>query len=449
MGWYAKCSVGVFVLALFFWPLLMLPAPAAPKAPPPGTGKIDHVIWIIQENHSFDNYFGTFPGADGIPPSTCLPKLPGSRACVKPFHMPITQPACDLSHFWNAAHAAYDNGRMDGFVWAEGSPNTMGYYDDRDIPNYWTYARRYTLCDRFFSSFLGPSTQNHFYTVAAQDGGMILMCWTLKQCRELLDDHDDYFSFASMVKLFNETHLSWKYYSETVPYAPGQVRKPTDNSDNSHPDPKEFRAWNPLPGFKEVRTNPASMARLVPLTQYYKDLKGGTLPSVSWITPAFRDSEHPPAPIDQGMWYVTRVVNALMQSPYWKNSVIFLTWDDYGGFYDHVQPPVVDSLGYGPRVPMIVISPYAKQGYISHTTHDFCSVLKFIEERWGLGHLTARDDQADDMHEVFDFGQPPNAPTVIAVPAHLKERDLKDTCMSQSSVPLVGPFDHSPNHTHN
>ena len=120
----------------------------------PGIGKIKHVIWIIQENHSFDNYFGTFPGANGIPPETALPKRPGGKPCVEPFHMPQGEPLVDLEHSWESAHACYDNGRMDGFVWAEGTPYTMGYYDSTDIPNYWQYAHAYTLCDRYFSSRL-------------------------------------------------------------------------------------------------------------------------------------------------------------------------------------------------------------------------------------------------------------------------------------------------------
>ena len=124
---------------------------SAGLAPSPGMEKIQHVIFILQENRSFDNYFGTFPGADGFPPSTCLPKLPGSSECVAPFHMPKGEPIWDLDHGWESEHAAYDNGRMDAFVWVHGTPYTMAYYDERDIPNYWAYARRFTLCDRFLS----------------------------------------------------------------------------------------------------------------------------------------------------------------------------------------------------------------------------------------------------------------------------------------------------------
>lgn len=412
------------LLILTFFAASSSLAQTVPTAmPPAGIDKIHHLIWIIQENHSFDNYFGTFPGADTIPPGTCLPEMPGSRRCVKPFHYSSANlPICDIPHVWEVAHAAYDNGRMDGFVWAEGTPLTMGYYDQRDIPNYWAYARHYTLCDRYFSSFMGPSLQNHLYTVAAQDGGLTHMPHTLKEVEKDLDDPDG-FSFASMVDLFNKTHLDWKYYNETKPLPLG-VSRDAGINDQFYPDPKRFWIWNPLPGFKAVRDNPADMARLVDLKQYFTDLKHGTLPQVAWIVPDTEDSEHPPEPVAQGMWHVTRVINALMQSAYWKDSVIILTWDDYGGFYDHVEPPDVDAYGYGPRVPTIVLSPYAKPGFISHQTYDFTSVLKFIEERWGLTHLTARDHYALDMRDCFDFGQEPNPPLVIPVPSHVMERNV-------------------------
>ncbi len=386
----------------------MQPASHAPE----GITKIRHVIWIIQENRSFDNYFGTFPGADGIPPSTCLPKLPGSKECVAPFHFEGPLPL-DLGHEWESARAAYDNGKMDGFVWAEGSPYTMGYYDERDIPNYWKYARDFTLCDRFFSSLMGDSLPNHLYTVAAQNGGLYKSVGTIQAVKYFLDDPDA-FSFASMVDLFAKASVSWKYFVETLPEPSGQPFQ--DLHRLYYPNPKDFTLWNPLPGFKAVRDDPSRMANLVDLKEYFRALQEGTLPQVSWIVPDFQDSEHPMQPPVQGMWYVTKLVNALMESPYWKDSVIFLTWDDYGGFYDHVPPPEVDVYGYGPRVPMIVISPFAKRGHISHYTYDFTSVLKFIEERWGMPHLTARDHRANDMRDCFDFDQTSYPPVVISIP---------------------------------
>jgi phospholipase C len=187
--------------------------PSPRRDAPLGIEKIHHIIWIIQENHSFDNYFGTFPGASGFRPGTCLPVLPGSNRCIQPFHM-ARMPVCDLHHNWNAAHAAWDNGRMDGFVWAEGTPYTMGYMDQRDIPNYWAYARHYVLADRFFSSLTGPSLPNHVYTVAATSGGLITNVCSkhheIAELKSVMDDPDG-FSFASMATSLAKNHISWKY----------------------------------------------------------------------------------------------------------------------------------------------------------------------------------------------------------------------------------------------
>ncbi|MFP5207769.1 MAG: phospholipase C [Acidobacteriota bacterium] len=410
------------------------PAPATASA---GMNKIQHIIWIIQENRSFDNYFGTYPGADGFPPGTCLPVMPGSSRCIKPFHLKPPMPACDLSHSWDAAHASYDHGAMDGFVWAEGSAYTMEYLDGSDIPAYWDYARHFTLADRFFSSLNGPSMPNHVYTVAAQSGGLTdNVCnqdHELEQLKKVMDDPDG-FSFSSVVNRLASEGVSWKYYVETT----GSPLKISDPCHVKDPAPTQLGLWNPLPGFKSIRDNPDLMSRLVNETQFYSDLKNGTLPQVSWLIPDFQDSEHPPEPIDQGMWRVTKLINALMNSSYWKNSVVFLTWDDYGGFYDHVPPPEVDAFGYGPRVPLIVISPYAKPGYITSQPGDFTSILRFMEERFHLQHLTARDHRASDMSDAFDFDQKPLDPLVIPIPAYPPSHYRQYNCTYQPSVP-IGP----------
>ena len=407
------------------------------QAPPSGIKAINHVIWIIQENRSFDNYFGTYPGADGIPPGTCVPVLPGSSDCVKPFHMPNGQPAYDLVHDWETIHAAYNHGRMDGFVWAEGTNLTMGYYDERDIPNYWNYARHFTLCDRFFSSQMGYSLPNHTYTVAGQSGGLIVNVPNLKALQEAMDDPDG-FSFASVVDLMSTSQVSWKYYVEAQPVPEGVPMTLSETGLRlAFPNPQQFSLWNPLPGFKKIRDNPAQMAHLADLKDYFRDLRERTLPAVSWIIPDYQDSEHPIASPQDGMWYVTKLVNALMESPYWRDSVIFLTWDDYGGFYDHVAPPEIDAYGLGPRVPMLVICPFARPNYVSHYAYEFCSVLKFIEERWGLRHLTARDHWANDMRDCFDFNQQPNPALIIPIPPNLPpSRPILDYAAYPPSVPL-------------
>jgi phospholipase C len=370
-----------------------------------GIDKIQHVIWISQENRSFDSYFGTYPGADGFPEGTCLPLRPGSKRCIKPFHQKLQSLPCDMSHEWPVAHAGYDNGRMDGFVWAEGTANTAGYYDARDIPNYWDYARRFTLSDHFFSSLNGPSLPNHVYMVAAQSGGLVVNVNSVKKLEKALDDPDG-FSFASIVTRFKNADISWKYYVDTT-----GIKNPKRKSEQ----PKQFTLWNPLPGFKKIRDNPALMAHMVDQSQFYRDLQEGTLPAVSYLIPTYLDSEHPVATPRRGMWYVTQLIDAVMKSPYWKNSAIFVTWDDYGGFYDHVPPPQIDAFGLGPRVPALVISPYARPGYIDRNVYEFSSILKFIETRWHLNHLTARDDHAKPMLAAFDFDQKPLAPYVIPV----------------------------------
>ncbi len=408
-----------------------------------------HFVYIIQENHSFDNYFGTFPGAKGISKAVRLAFRPGGKPRIAPFHLRTTALPHDLNHSWQAAHTAYDGGKMDGFLWAEwpralhfywhgtvprpnpalvhphttarrrrgrrvprqreaerfgyfrdrlartpprGRPpqwvlNTMGYYNWRDIPNYWEYAHRFTLCDDFFSSLMGPSEPNHLYTVAAQSGGMV------NNPPPGIAGQADVYSFPTMVQLLEHAHVSWKYYDELKPH--------------------HHTLWNPLPGFVEFRQKPRLMAHLVHLGQFYTDIHDHKLPAVSWIVPDPFNSEHPPNDTVQGMWHVTHLINALMESPYWNDTVIILTWDDFGGFYDHVPPPKVDRYGYGPRVPTIILSPYVRPGFICHTYFDFTSPLKLIEVRYGLPALTQRDAHANDMLGCFNFKQNRLPPLVI------------------------------------
>lgn len=426
---------------------------------------VKHFIYIIQENITFDHYFGTFPGADGIPKDLKLSYQPGGEKVYAPFHLSATSIPHDLNHSWQAAHVAYDGGKMDGFIRSEwplalsyywqgplptvnpedifpldddpemvkrdldlanygrgnkarrtnageaaavaagelprrhlsapppGPPpawvtNTMSYYDWHEIPNYWEYARRYTLCDAFFSSLAGPSEPNHLYTVAAKSGGLV------NNPGRGIGGEDGVYSFPTLAELLQNSRHSWKYYDEKK-------------------NPKAHSLWNPLPGFKNFASSPALMSHLVSLNEFYEDAKADRLPEVCWIVPTAADSEHPPADSARGMWHVTGLVNAVMQSPAWKDTVIIVTWDDFGGFYDHVPPPQVDKYGYGPRVPALVISPWSKPGYISHVHYDFTSPLKLIEDHFGLEPLADRDRAADNMLDCFNFQQKPNAPEVL------------------------------------
>lgn len=355
----------------------------APTTPAQTPGRIDHIIFLIQENHSFDAYFGTYPGAEGLPPGIKLPMTPGAPPTVAPFHRttPLTH---DMDHFYKTCLKAIDGGKMDNFIPAEQSVDTMGYYDGSDIPNYWAYAQHFTLCDHFFSSLAGPSLPNHLYMVAAQSGGVV---------ENLKDPPTGGFNFPTLAELLVNYQVPWKYYVGA--------------------DPLLFHLWNPLAGFKTFMSSQDLRSHLVSSDQYFQDLRGGTLPAVSWIVPNFTESDHPPADVQLGMWYTTDMINALMKSPYWQNTALVLTWDDYGGFFDHVAPQKLDQYGLGPRVPTIIISPYAHANSIDHTPYEFCSVLRFIESRFKVPPLTARDTQANDLGLSLDLGQKPLAPFVI------------------------------------
>jgi len=424
---------------------------------------INHIVYIIQENITFDHYFGTYPGADGIPGDLKLALRPGDKPEVAPFHLNKTSLPHDLNHSWQAALEAYDGGKMDGFLWAEwpralryywqgevpdinpgevqpvsglseaGAPlfdpntrdgqlsgkkpksapagrppdwvlNTVSYYDYHEIPNYWEYARRYTLCDRFFSSLTGPSEPNHLYTVAAQSGGLV------NNPGPAIAHKDGVYNFKTAAELLDSNGITWKYYDEK-------------------PNPRLHSLWNPLPGFKNFSPDSALMKNVVSLADFFTDIKNARLPSVCWIVPTGPDSEHPPWDSARGMWHVTGLVNAIMNSPYWKDTAIIITWDDFGGFYDHVAPPKVDRYGYGFRVPALVISPYARAGFVDHTQFDFTSPLKLIETRFNLPALTDRDRAANDMLSCFDFKQQP-------LPS---DRIVKETKLDFSGVKPTRP----------
>ncbi len=335
----------------------------------------------MQENHSFDNYFGTYPGANGLGPYIALPKLRGSSDLVKPFHINGTTVAHDLCHAWECGHEAYDNGKMDGFVYASGSNLTLGYFDHHEIPYYWDYASRFVLLDNFYSSLMGPSLPNHLYLIAGQSGGLV---------RRVLNAS---FTFKTIFDELDQNHITWKYYA------------------GSH---YQLSGWNPLPGFDSFKNNPSMVKNLAEPSQFYADLATKTLADVTWIMPSSdRESEHPPYDITLGERNVVSLINAVMTSKYWNSTAIFLTWDEAGGWHDHVPPPQIDQYGYGFRVPCLIISPFAKQGYINHTQGDFTSLLKFIETVYSFPALTDRDASANNLVEAFDFNRGVNPPLVL------------------------------------
>jgi phospholipase C len=380
-----------------------------------GLGKIKHFVFIMQENRSFDSYFGTYPGADGIPPGVVLTD-PSDGTKVAPFHDPnvVNQGG---QHGWDNAHVDINGGKMDGFLVGQyngkrtaakrpaGLTNdVMGWHDYREIPNYWDYANQFVLQDHMFESVASYSLPAHLYMLAGQSGGYVGSKGQAKPTT---------YNFPEITELLSSGKIDWRYYVTSGPLPDTEDAHVVGTIPQQQQAPKKYTLWNPLPAFPKVKNDPEQWNRLVSTAQFYEDAKAGKLPQVSWVVPSGKVSEHPPAGVGAGMAYVTGLVNSVMKGPDWNTTAIFISWDDWGGFYDHVPPPNVDEFGYGIRVPGLVISPYAKKGFIDKNVYSFESWLRIVEERFGVEPMTARDSKALDMTSAFDFTQKPRQPLIL------------------------------------
>ena len=392
-----------------------------------GIHKIRHVIVIMQENRSFDSYFGTYPGAIGIPKGVCVPD-PHNGGCDRPYadHQDSNKGGLHVNASYRADLAG---GKMDGFVaqaetgCTSGTPchtDVMGYHTGSDIPNYWAYARHFVLQDRMYEAPHSWSLPAHLYEVSGWAANCSsknpMSCVSDSMPRNWSASDPTPFSWTDLTWLLHKKHVSWGWY--------------LDHGAKSKSNPTGvFTFWNVLPGFTDVHTD-RQESNVQPLTTFMARASAGTLPAVSWIVPDPRDSEHPPALISTGQAYVTRIINAVMRSSDWKSSAIFLAWDDWGGFYDNVDPSSVrvDLQGYGFRVPALVISPYARRGYIDSQTLSSDAYLKFIEDDFlgGARLNPATDGRPDSRPDVrenasvlgnlvrdFDFNQKPRAPLIL------------------------------------
>jgi uncharacterized protein (TIGR03437 family) len=256
-----------------------------------------------------------------------------------------------------------------------------------------------------FESVASYSLPAHLYMLAAQSGGYVGEMGQPKPTR---------YDFTEITELLTSGQITWKYYVTSGTSPDTEDGHVVGSQSQEQQDPLKYTLWNPLPAFPKVMGDPVQKSRLVDLSQFYTDAQNGTLPQVSWLIPTGAVSEHPPGGVHEGMEYVTGLVNAVMQGPNWKNTAIFIAWDDWGGFYDHVPPPMVDQYGLGIRVPGLAISAYGRQGYIDHKTYSFESWLKIVEERFGVTPMTARDNTANDMIDSFDFTQQPRNPVMLA-----------------------------------
>ena len=444
-------------------PVSLSPPPIT-VVPAPGEGihKIQHVIIIMQENRAFDGYFGTYPGAEGIPmkdgvPTVCIPD-PVSGQCIRPYH-----DANDTNY--GGPHGEYDsiadidNGAMDGFLRQQyegiklacnqtanftdcmkktATVDAVGYHDRRELPNYWTYADNFVLQDHMFESAATWSLPAHLFIVS----GWSAICSStdpmscvneLQTPERLILDKNGTptsipnYAWTDITYLLHKKKVSWAYYLD-------EGSQPDCANDEMFCQEQPQRAsvpqiWNPLPWFVTVQQNNET-ANVQSLDNYFVAVKNGTLPQVSWITPNNRDSEHPPSSLATGQAYTTSIINAAMQGPEWNSTAIFLAWDDWGGFYDHIVPPKVDENGYGLRVPALVISPYAKKGFIDQQTLSFDAYLKFIEDDFlgGARLDPSTDTRPDsrtsvreyapvlgDLSRDFDFTQSPRPPVLLPV----------------------------------
>ena len=380
------------------------PAAAGPQPATP----IEHFVVLMQENHSFDNYFGTFPGADGIPRRTCMP-LPrpatGAR-CVRPFRL-AGRAAPDLPHDVRTHRIQYAHGAMDGFVRGasadrqDAERSVMGFYGGQDLPFHWNVARQYVLFDRFFAAAPGGSVANHLFWLTGTAGGH--------------GGHIPQKGFGDLPTIFDrleERGISWKFYVEDY-----DARLTIAAHGRADRSTQSVRV--PLLNFPRYVRDRELFRHVVDLGEYYEDLERGTLPEVAYIAPA-GGSEHPPGGVEPGQTLVRALVTALARAEAWRSSAFMWTYDEWGGWFDHVRPP----RGRGFRVPALLVSPYAREGFVDSTPLDHTSILRFIEDNWGLAPLGTRDRRARSLAGAFDFTHPPNEPRIIA--AQLRPRPPGD-----------------------
>ncbi len=397
----------------------LVPASADRPSPTPhAASPLQHVVIMIQENRSFDNFFATYPGADG---TTTGKTHTGQIVDLQEAGL-IAQ---DMDHRWQAFVKEYRHGGMDGFDLIHmgalgGGPKAnlypYQYVRPSDIKPYWTMAQRYVLADHMFETQSSGSFVGHQDLIA---GGTAINRYRslvnyptktpwgcdaphdtktslLTHQRRLLKGAGPFpcLDYPTLRDSLDAGGISWKYYAPPFTTI-GDI-------------------WTAFDAIRAVRYGPEWNTNISsPETNVFKDISKGNLPAVSWVIPDFQNSDHPGHGVTGGPSWVAQVVNAIGQSPMWKSSAIIVVWDDWGGFYDHVSPPQLDFQGLGFRVPMLVISPYAKKGYVSHTQYEFGSILKFVEDNWQLPRIGSTDERATSIVNVFDFSQPPRRFTPI------------------------------------
>jgi phospholipase C len=394
----------------------------------------------------------------GGQPAACLP-VPDGSTCMRPYHDPNDRNRGG-PHNMRASKTDVDGGKMDGFLRALvttrircltpgdpacapriGHPDVLGYHDAREIPNYWRYAHDFVLQDHLFEPIASWSLPSHLFMISEWSARCTRLhdpssCVNAPESPDFPPDfrpnvarmhrpgHPDY-AWTDLTYLLHRGGVSWAYYvmSGDDPACARDLHRCAGVPRRD----RTLGIWNPLPGFDTVKDD-GQLGNVKDLREFYTAAKNGTLPSVVWIAPSLKYSEHPPATVSAGQAYVTGLIDAVMRSPEWDSTAIFLSWDDWGGFYDHVVPPTVDENGYGMRVPGLVISPYARKGFIDHQTLSHDAYVKFIEDDFLNGaridpRTDGRPDPRPDVRENqkilgdlradFDFSQPPRPPEIL------------------------------------
>ena len=389
---------------------------STPTPVPTNATTIKHIVIIMQENRSFDNLFNGFPGADTVQSGMSF----GQSVSLQP--VPFEQ-GTDVDHSHIGWYKDWDNGLMDGFTHPKASyptPNfPYAYVPQTETVPYWTLAKTYTLGDRMFQSNSGPSFVAHQYLIAGQSANAdenpvdpekpkVQATWgcdaTPTTTVALLGPNGTdllgvypCFDYQTMGDILDAKGITWKYYAPALG--------------------KSSAIWSAYQAIHHIRFGPDWASNVVsPNTQVLTDIEAGNLAQVTWIVPAFSYSDHASKGLTaQGGDWVASITNAIGASPFWDSTAIFIAWDDWGGWYDHVNPPQVDPMGLGFRVPLIVVSPYARRGYISHQTHEFSGFLRYTEEVFNLPNLGQRDVMADDFADCFDYTQTPQPYTPVPV----------------------------------
>lgn len=383
-------------------------------APAPSALPFSHFVIAIQENHAFDTYFGTYCQTlgpycttvpKGIPPGLCMPynaTFPG-RGCLKPYPFPnVTSVTTDPQHTWPSSLAAYDHGAMDGFLSSNrNNSQVMGYYNGSTIPTYWNYAEQYGIGDDFFSSAHSASIENHWYLLAGKAppvlNGALFTTDTNPQFRHKYLNESN--TTAAISDLLVNSTLNWKIYSDTL----STTWNAALHSGNV------YSYWEPLQAKNETYSS-AFRPHFVYRTNFLTDAAKGTLPNYSYIAPNLTISEHPTWSPATGEAWLNQVFQSVESSPEWNSTVVFLTYDEYGGFFDTVAPPQIDAAGLGFRVPLIAVSAYSRPNYVDDQYAYFEALDKLVEYKFGLANLSATEANSTLLTNFFDFNATPRAP---------------------------------------